>query len=434
MENGGIMKLMIIGGRIIDPSQGIDTVADILIDAGIITAIGRDLGNADTQIDASGCIVAPGLVDMHVHLREPGFEYKETIRTGTRAAANGGVTTVACMPNTKPAIHNTEVVGWIQEKAASEACIKVEIVGSITRDLSGTQLADIREMMAAGIVAISDDGKTTMDADLMEQAMTLIAPTEIPLISHSEDHNLSAGGAMHQGKRSEELGIPGIPAEAEWRIVERDIRLAEKTGAKLHIAHISTKEGVELVRKAKQKGLRVTAEAGPHHFLLTDQSVSGDKTETKVNPPLRPQEDVDAVLGALLDGTIDVIATDHAPHDAASKRVPYVSAAFGISGIETSLALSYSELVLKRGMSLQRLISLMATRPAEILGLERGTLKPGTAADIIIFDTEKVWKIEPGAFESMGRNTPFSGMGVQGIVRDVLVDGKLIKQEGKLIC
>lgn len=428
------MKLIIKGGRVVDPSQGIDMVTDILIDAGIIVAIGQDLGSADTLIDASGCVVAPGLVDMHVHLREPGFEYKETLRTGTRAAANGGVTTVACMPNTKPAIHSAEVVGWIQEKAATEACIKVEIVGSITRDLSGTQLAAIREMMDAGVVAISDDGKTTMDADLMEQAMTVIAPTEIPLISHAEDHNLSAGGAMHKGKHSEKLDIPGIPAEAEWRIIERDILLAEKTGAKLHIAHISTKEGVDLIRKAKKKGLRVTAEAGPHHFLLTDETVEAEKTETKVNPPLRAQEDVDAVLGALLDGTIDAIATDHAPHDEGSKRVPYAKAAFGISGIETSLALSYGELVQKRGMPLSRLIELMATKPAEILGLQRGTLKPGSAADIIVIDLEKTWTVKPEDFESMGKNTPFAGMTVQGIVRDVLVDGKLIKQEGKLIC
>lgn len=428
------MKLLIKGGRMIDPSQGIDAITDILIDGGVVKTIGQDLGDADRVIDASGCVVAPGLVDMHVHFREPGFSDKETIRTGARAAAAGGVTTVACMPNTKPVIHNAEVVGWIRDKAAAEACIKVEIVGSITRDLSGTQLADIREMMAAGVVAISDDGKTTMDADLMEQAMALIASTDIPLISHAEDHNLSTGGAMNKGKRSEQLGIPGIPAEAEWRIIERDILLAEKTGAKLHIAHISTKEGVDLVRKAKQKGLRVTAEAGPHHFLLTDETVKEEKTETKVNPPLRTREDVDAVLGALLDGTIDAIATDHAPHDEASKKVPYAKAAFGISGIETSLALSYGELVQRQGMSLSRLIELMATEPAEILGLQRGTLKPGSAADVIVIDFEKTWTVEPENFESMGKNTPFAGWTVQGFVRDVLVDGKIIKLEGKLIC
>ncbi len=428
------MKLLIKGGRIVDPSQQLDTETDILVNDGIISAIGQDLGEADRILDASGCIVAPGLVDMHVHLREPGFEHKETIRTGTRAAAAGGVTTVACMPNTKPAIHTAEVVRWIQNKAETDACIKVEIVGSITRDLSGDILSDIQDMIATGIIAISDDGKTTMDDHLMEQAMVLIASTGIPLISHAEDHNLSAGGAMHKGQRSEQLGIPGIPAEAEWRIVARDISLAEKTGARLHIAHISTKEGVELVREAKRKGLCVTAEAGPHHFLLTDETVTEEKTETKVNPPLRSREDVDAVVAALLDGTIDAIATDHAPHDAASKNVPYTQAAFGISGIETSLALSYTELVLKHGMAVTKLIALMATNPASILGIDRGTLKPGAVADIIIMNPEKRWTVDPEAFESMGKNTPFTGIEVQGLVRDVIAGGKLIKQEGKLVC
>ncbi len=428
------MKLLIKGGRVIDPAQQMDAIVDILIDSGIIKAIGTNLNGADQEIDATGCLVAPGLVDMHVHLREPGFEYKETLQTGTRAAASGGVTTVACMPNTKPAIHNAEVVRWIQTKAEATACVRVEIVGSITRDLAGSELADIPEMITAGIVAISDDGKTTMDETLMEQAMTLIAPTDIPLISHAEDHVLSAGGAMHQGERARVLGIPGIPAEAEFRIVERDIRLAEKTGAKLHIAHISTREGVEMVRAAKLKGLRVTAEAGPHHFLLTDAMVTAEKTETKVNPPLRTQADVEAVVAGLMDGTIDAIATDHAPHDAASKQMPYPQASFGISGIETSLALSYTELVLQRGMPVSKLIALMATNPAAILGLRRGTLLPGAAADIVIIDPAQAWVIDPDNFESLGKNTPFKGTTVQGFVRDVLLDGKLIKQEGKLIC
>lgn len=428
------MKLLIKDGRIVDPAQNLDTIADLLVEDGIIRAIGTDPVEAEQILDAAGCIVAPGLVDMHVHLREPGFTHKETLRTGARAAAAGGVTTVACMPNTNPAIHSADVVRWIQEKAQTDACIRVEIVGSITRDLSGTQLAEVEAMIRAGIIAISDDGKTTMDEALMEQAMVLIAEAGIPLISHAEDHTLSAGGAMHLGEQSEILGIPGIPAEAEWKIVERDIRLAEKTGARLHIAHISTREGVELVRSAKRKGLPVTAEAGPHHFLLTDASVTAEKTETKVNPPLRTDADREAVIAGLLDGTIDAIATDHAPHDAASKQVPYAQAAFGISGIETSLALSYTELVLGRGLPVSKLIALMAANPARILGLPSGTLKPGAAADIIIIDPEKRWTIDPAAFESMGKNTPFTGTAVQGFVRDVLLGGSIIKQEGKLIC
>lgn len=428
------MKLLIKGGRVIDPAQQLDTIADILIESGVIKAIGSHLESADQVLDATGCLVTPGLVDMHVHLREPGFEYKETLHTGSRAAAAGGVTTVACMPNTKPAIHSQEVVRWIQEKAAAEACVHVKIVGSITRGLSGESLADIEEMITSGIVAISDDGKTTMDEALMEDAMKLIAKSGIPLISHAEDHVLSAGGAMHQGEQSRHLGIPGIPAEAEWRIIDRDIRLAEKTGARLHIAHISTREGVELVRQAKKKGLRVTAEAGPHHFLLTDESVTAGKTETKVNPPLRTRADVEAIIGGLMDGTIDAIATDHAPHDAESKQLPYTQAAFGISGIETSFALSYSELVLRRGMSVSSLIALMSTHPAAILGLQAGTLLPGAPADIIVINPEISWTVDPAAFESMGKNTPFTGTAVQGFVRDVVINGELVKREGVLIC
>jgi len=428
------MKLLIRNGRVVDPSQNLDGQADILIEGGVILALGTGLGPADTEVDAAGCLVLPGLVDMHVHLREPGFEYKETLHTGTRAAVNGGVTTVACMPNTRPAIHSAEVVGQIRRRASETACARVEIVGSITRDLGGVALADIDAMIGAGIVAISDDGKTTMDEALMEAAMTRIARAGIPLISHAEDHTLSAGGAMNAGERARSLGIPGIPAEAEWRIIARDIRLAEKTGARLHIAHISTREGVELVRKAKGAGLPVTAEAGPHHFLLTEADVTPERTETKVNPPLRTAADVAAVLAGLLDGTLDAIATDHAPHDAASKTVPYPEAAFGISGIETSLALSYTELVLGRGMPLLRLADLMSTRPAAILGLQGGTLKPGAPADLVIFDPEVQWNIDPTAFVSLGRNTPFAGRPVRGLVRDVYLNGKAVKQEGKMQC
>lgn len=428
------MKLLIRNGRVIDPAQEMDVLADVLVEDGKIQSIGRYEGAAETVVDAKGCIVMPGLVDMHVHLREPGFEYKETIRSGTRAAINGGVTTVVCMPNTKPAIHDPAVVAGIRKQAEATGYARVEVVGSITWDLAGKELSDITGMLAAGIAAISDDGKTTMDETLMEQAMTQIATEGIPLISHAEDHDISAGGAMHGGERARALGIPGIPSEAEWRIIERDIRLARKTGAKLHIAHISTREGVEQVRRAKAEGVMVTAEAGPHHFLLTDQSVTPERTETKVNPPLREKEDVEAVVQGLLDGTLEVIATDHAPHDAASKALPYTEAAFGISGIETSLALSYSELVLKRGLPLSRLIALMSTNPARILGLPCGTLKPGAPADIVIFDPSVEWSVDPERFESMGKNTPFAGQMVHGWVRDVYRDGRAIKQEGIILC
>lgn len=428
------MRILIRGGRVVDPTQQLDKVTDLVIENGAVASVGETEQAVDEIVDAHGMIVAPGLVDMHVHLREPGYESKETIRTGTLAAVSGGVTTVACMPNTNPAIHDAEVVNWIKRRSAETAHARVEIVGSITRDLSGLELSDIEEMLAAGIIGISDDGKTTMDEALMEKAMILIAGKGIPLISHAEDHLLSAGGAMNDGPLAQALGIPGIPAKAEWAIVARDIQLAERTGARLHIAHISTKEAVELVRAAKARGVKVTAEAAPHHFILTDASVAAEKTETKVNPPLRSDQDVAAVLAAIADGTIDAIATDHAPHDLLSKSTAYTKAAFGISGIETSLALSYTELVLSERISMSQLIGLMSANPAEILGLKRGSLRPGWVADVIVFDPTKEWYIESEKFVSQGKNSPFNGMKVFGAVRDVYIGGEAKKREGVLIC
>lgn len=429
------MKLLIKNGRIMDPKSGMDQVSDILIEEGIIQEIKQGIETeAEVVLDAQGKVVAPGFVDVHVHLREPGFSHKETIKTGTQAAAAGGVTTVACMPNTKPAIHNAEVVKWIHEKSAAEGCVNVEVVGAITQGIAGETLAEIQDMIKQRIIAISDDGKTTMSRDLMKEAMTLIKDTELPLISHAEDHNLSEGGCMHLGEQSKKLGLPGIPAEAEYSIVARDIELAEETGAKLHIAHVSTEESLTYVKRAKEKGLKVTCEVGPHHFLLNETIVSHDKTETKVNPPIRDEAHRKAMIQGIKEGVIDIIATDHAPHDPASKSQPFEKAAFGISGIETMFSLCYTELVINQGISLMRLLEMMTNKPAEIIHIDKGYIAKGKAADLVILDLESSYTIDTNNFKSMGKNSPFNGYKVVSKIDATIVKGKIVYQGGQIQC
>jgi dihydroorotase len=427
--------MIIKGGRVIDPKEGVDKVLDLLIVDGKIQKIEEAITLEEAQIiDAEGKIVAPGFIDLHVHFREPGFEYKETIQSGTRAAAKGGFTTVACMPNTNPAIHSKEVVDYIKSKVRQEGVINVFPIGSITQNIAGKKLAPIKELVQAGVVAISDDGKTTMDFCLMESACQEAKALGIPIIDHCEDHRLSRDGSVNEGKASQRTGIKGIPAKAEWAVVERDIMLAKTWKTPMHIAHISTKESIALIRKAKKEGVLVTCEVAPHHFTLTDEVITKEDTYTKVNPPIRSKEDVEAIIHGIMDGTIDIIATDHAPHDEASKRKDYKDAAFGISGIETAFSISYTELVLKRGLSLYRLIEMMSSKPAGIIGIDKGSLAVGQDADIVILDLDSEEVIDSHNFLSKGKNTPFNGRSVKGKPVYTIVNGKIIMDGGNVIC
>ncbi len=427
--------IVIKNGRVVDPRNGIDRMTDILVIDGKIGMIAPHIHIEQAQIiDASGKVVVPGFVDIHVHLREPGFEHKESIRTGTMSGAMGGFTTIACMPNTNPAIHSKEVVDYIVKKAEKEGIIHVLPIGSITANLHGSILTNVEELVHSGVVAISDDGKTPMDMDIIEKAFEEAKKYGIPLIDHCEDHDLVKQGSVNEGKASERTGIEGIPNAAEWRIVARDIQLAEKYGTHLHIAHISTKESVSLVRQAKARGVKITCEVTPHHFTLTDDIVMRGDTCTKVNPPLRSKEDVEAVRLGLRDGTIDIIATDHAPHDEASKKVTYEEASFGISGLETSFAIGYTELVETGILSFAQLIEKMSDMPSKIIGIDKGTLAVGKAADLAILDVTQEEMIDARNFVSKGKNTPFHGKRVKGKVLYTLVGGKIVMEKGEILC
>jgi dihydroorotase len=427
--------IVIKNGRVIDPGNGMDKVTDILVIDGKIGMIAPHIHVEDVKtIDATGKVVAPGFVDIHVHLREPGFEHKENIRTGTMSAAMGGFTTIACMPNTNPSIHSKEIVQYILDKAQKEGIVNVLPIGSITANLDGSSLTNMKELVESGVVALSDDGKTPMDIRIMEKAFAYAFKNCVPLIDHCEDHDLAHGGSVNEGECSKRTGLQGIPNAAEWKIVARDIALAEKYGTHLHIAHISTKESVELVRQAKKRGLKITSEAAPHHFTLTDDMVTRQDTYTKVNPPLRSQEDVDAVRQGLKDGTIDIIATDHAPHDEDSKRIDYEKASFGISGLETAFGIGYTELVEKGILSLTQLIEKMSYGPSKIIGIDKGTLTVGRSADLVILDLEQVAQIDANKFVSKGKNTPFHGRHVKGKVLCTLVEGKIVMEKGAILC
>ncbi|MFZ5968536.1 MAG: dihydroorotase [Bacillota bacterium] len=428
-------RLIIKGGRVVDPKNKVDKVLDILIEDGKIKMLSEDIDAQGAKvINAIGKVVAPGFVDIHVHLREPGFEHKETIKTGTMSAAVGGFTSVACMPNTKPALHSKAVIEFVKDKAAKEGVVNVFPIGSITMDIEGKELAPMEELVEAGVVAVSDDGKTPMDKEIMENAFKKAKALSILLIDHCEDHDLASGGSIHEGEASVRTGIKGIPSAAEWKIVQRDIVLAEKYDTPVHIAHISTKEAVELVRSAKARGIKITCEVAPHHFALTDEIIERGNTYTKVNPPIRSREDVDAVIAGLMDGTIDIIATDHAPHDEGSKQVDYERAAFGISGFETAFCIGYTELVEKGRLSLSQLIEKMSWKAAEIIGIDKGELGVGADADIVILDIAKEEIIDREAFVSKGKNTPFHGWRAKGKPVCTLVQGKVVMEGGKIAC
>ncbi|MCR1899730.1 dihydroorotase [Irregularibacter muris] len=421
-------KLLITGGRVLDPKSNRDGIFDILVEEGKIKAIEENIALEDVpRIEAQALWVMPGLIDMHVHLREPGFEHKETIKSGTKSAAAGGFTTIACMPNTQPVVDQASLVEYIQIKAQREGFVKVRPIGAISKGLQGEELAPMGEMMDAGAVAFSDDGNPVVSSSLMKKALEYASMWKAVIISHCEEPSLSKGGLMNEGEMSTILGMQGIPSAAEEIMVARDIALARYTGCRVHIAHVSTAAGVELIRRAKRQGVAITAEATPHHFSLTDRAVEGYDADTKVNPPLRTQEDVEAVLKGLQDGTIDVIATDHAPHHRDEKKQEYKLAPFGIVGLETALPLAITHLIRKNILSPLQLVEKMSLHPARILNLSAGTLQVGQEADITIIDPQAEKKIDKNQLYSQGRNTPFHGQSLYGQVLYTIVDGIVVK-------
>lgn len=418
------MKTLIKSGRVIDPANNIDEKLDILIVDGKIAELAANIDAGDAEIiNAAGLLVTPGLVDMHVHLRDPGLEYKEDIISGTRAAAVGGVTSVACMPNTSPVNDNLAVTKYIISKAQEQGSANVYPIGCITKGLKGEILAEMGELKEGGCVAFSDDGLPVKDGEMMRRALEYANTFGAPIISHAEDLSLVSGGSMNEGPVSTELGLKGIPWVAEDAMTARDIMLAEFTGTHLHIAHVSTKGSVELVRSAKGRGVRVTCEATPHHFTLTDDAVRGYDTNAKMNPPLRTQEDVAAVCTGLADGTIDAIATDHAPHHIDEKNVEFAIAMNGIIGLETLLPLTL-RLVGDKVLSLTQAIALMTCRPAGILGIDRGTLLVGAVADVTLINPNKEWTLNQDKLQSKSKNTPFAGQKLKGYAVKTLLGGK----------
>lgn len=423
--------LLIRGGRVVDPANNIDKTADVLIENGVIRAVGRfEIPGGCRMIDADGLVVAPGLVDMHVHLREPGYEYKGTIASGTRAAAAGGVTSVAAMPNTRPVTDDPSVVGHVLEKARVGGVVNVYPVGAITKGLNGVELTEFGLLLEAGCVAFSDDGATVCDTGVMRRALDYARAFGALIIQHAEDPSLVSGGCMNEGVTSSRLGLPGIPAESESIMVDRDIRLVELTGGRYHVAHLSTAGALEAVARAKDKGLQVTCEVAPHHFSLTDEAVNGYDTYAKMAPPLRSEYDRKALLEGLARGTVAAIATDHAPHDEDSKKVEFCCAANGVVGLETLLPVSL-ELVYGGVMALPQCLALMTYKPARLLGINRGVLTPGFPADLVLFDLTEMWQVDSGRLHGSARNTPFHGRRVRGRVKKTLVSGKIVFEDGQ---
>ncbi|MFN2425284.1 MAG: dihydroorotase [Candidatus Binatia bacterium] len=432
--------VLIRGGRVIDPANRRDGLFDILVENGCVAAIDEPgkldpaqlampgIAGSAPILDATGLIVAPGFVDMHVHLREPGFEYKETIETGARAAVAGGVTSVACMANTDPVNDNAAVTQYILEKARKAGFANVFPIGAVSVGLAGERMAEFGEMVEAGIVAVSDDGMPVVDSALMRRALEYARMFKLPVIVHEEDPGLCCGAVMHEGATSVRLGLKGMPSAGEAVMVARDIELLRISGGRLHIAHISCAESVDMVRRAKGEGLDITAEAAPHHFMLDESAVEAYNTNAKMKPPLRSAADVEAIRNGLKDGTIDAIATDHAPHHRDEKVCEFDKAAFGIVGLETMLPLSL-ELVRRGYIDLERMIDAMSTRPARVLGIGRGTLEVGAPADIVIFDPEREWTLRADGMATKSRNTPFDGWTLKGKAIRTLVGGIVVWED-----
>ncbi|HEY6107576.1 MAG TPA: dihydroorotase [Gemmatimonadales bacterium] len=418
-------------GRVIDPARGFDAVADVLVQDGKIAAVGTGLGVPDgVEIrDVSGKVVAPGLVDIHVHLREPGNEDEETVATGARAAVAGGFTTVCAMPNTDPVTDNQAAVGFIVRQSVRAGLARVYPIGAVSVGQRGEQLAEFGEMVGAGAVAVSDDGRPVASGHLMRTALEYARTFDIPVADHCEEPSLAAGGAMHEGLVAARLGLKGIPAAAEEIMVARDILLAELTGGHVHLCHMSTRGSVELIRRAKERGLRVSAEATPHHIALTDAACEDYDTHAKMNPPLREAADVEALRLALRDGVIDCIASDHAPHAYDEKEAAFDDAPFGIIGLETAFGVAYTDLVRTGVLTLPTLIGRMSTGPAALFHLSGGSLTPGAAADVCVLDVTTPWTVRPEEFHSKSRNTPFAGRELVGRAVLTLVAGRVVHGE-----
>jgi dihydroorotase len=427
-------RLLVKGGRVVDPAQGLDAAADVLLEGDHVAEVGPKINpRGATVFEAKGLVVAPGFVDLHTHLREPGREDKETIATGTRAAAAGGFTAVCAMPNTEPVNDTAGITRGILERARADALVRVYPIGAITKGSRGEELAEYGDLREAGCVAVSDDGRPVASARVMRRALEYAQAFDLPVIDHCEEPTLFEKAAMNEGPVATLLGLRGTPAVAEAVVVERDVMLAELTGGRVHIAHLSTALSVEAVRRGKARGVRVTAEATPHHLLLTDAAVkeSGYDTSTKMNPPLRAEADRAAVVQGLVDGTIDCIATDHAPHTVDDKKVEFDQAAFGVVGLETAVALALDRLVGGGVLGLLRLVALLSTNPARVLGLPGGTLAPGAPADLTLIDLERKRQVDPVRFASKGRSTPFAGWILTGWPVATLVGARVVFDDRK---
>jgi dihydroorotase len=427
-------RLLLRGGRVIDPARGVDADQDVLIVDGRIADVGRRVTAKGAEtLDVAGLVVCPGFIDVHVHLREPGREDKETIATGTRAAAAGGFTAVCAMPNTDPVNDQAGITRFILDRARVEGVVRVYPIGAITRGSRGEELAEYGDLAEAGCVAVSDDGRPVASARVMRRALEYAKTFDLPVIDHCEEPTLSQGASMNEGRVSTLLGLGGAPATSEAVMAERDVLLAELVGGRVHLAHVSAGSSVDAVRRGKARGVRVTAEATPHHLLLTDELVRTSEydTNTKMNPPLRGEDDRQALLAALKDGTLDCIATDHAPHTVDDKKVEYDLAAFGIVGLETAVALCLDRLVGTGVIDLARLVALFASGPARALGLPGGTLAPGGPGDVTVLDLERRQKVDPARFASKGRNTPFGGWTVKGGPALTVVAGRVVARASR---
>ncbi|HOZ45865.1 MAG TPA: dihydroorotase [Candidatus Hydrogenedentes bacterium] len=422
------MSLVIKNGHLIEPRAGLSEPMDVLVERGRVRSLGKHL-DGDEVLDARGCIVCPGLVDLHVHFREPGYETKETIETGSRAAAWGGFTSVVTMPNTAPAIDNAGMVEFTYRRAREVACIKVLPAACATKGREGREMTEMAELKAVGAVAVTDDGSDIASSWVMRRVLEYGAMCGLKYLAHCEDASLSEDGVMNEGYHSTRLGLPGRPKAMEEIMIDRNIRLAELARAPIHIQHVTTAGGIEIIRRAKDRGLPVTCETAPHYWMLTDDAVSGFGTNAKMNPPLREAVDVEAIRAALADGTIDCIATDHAPHTITEKDVEFQIAPFGIVGLETALALTITGLVEPGILSIERAVELLTSAPAGILDLKAGEIRDGGKADITVFDPAAEWIVDPAKFQSMSRNTPFAGYTLRGRVRATLCDGVLVHNE-----